>query len=50
VLWTGAWIERKRWTEREDLNRCIFRSRRLTAWCEFSDGVFGLRPAPAISP
>jgi hypothetical protein len=30
VLWTGAWIERKRWAEAADLKRCIFRSRRRT--------------------
>jgi hypothetical protein len=31
VLWTEAWILRKRCADRADLNRCILRSRRRTA-------------------
>jgi hypothetical protein len=27
VLWTAAWMLRKRWVDRADLNRCILRSR-----------------------
>jgi hypothetical protein len=46
----AEWADRKRCADPADLNRCIFRSRRRVGWCEFSDGVFGLRPAPAISP
>jgi len=30
VLWTAAWILRKRCADRADLNRCILRSRRRT--------------------
>jgi hypothetical protein len=28
VLWTAAWMLRKRCADRADLNRCILRSRR----------------------
>lgn len=31
---------RKRWADPADLNRCCFRPRRLTSWCEFSGGLF----------
>jgi ATP-dependent exoDNAse (exonuclease V) beta subunit len=31
---------RKRWADRGDLNRCSLRSRRRTAWCEFSARLF----------
>src|SRR6516165_6655508 len=35
---------RKRWAERADLNRCILRSRRCTARCEFSARLFFRSP------
>jgi hypothetical protein len=40
VLWTAAWMLRKRWADRADLNRCILRSRRRTTWWEFSARLF----------
>jgi IS5 family transposase len=34
-----GWTLRNRCAEPADLNRCIFRSRRRTTWCEFSAGI-----------
>ncbi len=36
MLWTAAWVDRKRCADPGDLNRCIFRSRRRVGWWEFS--------------
>src|SRR6267143_1600191 len=44
VLWTAAWMLRKRWADRADLNLCILRSRRRTTWWEFSARLFARSP------
>jgi hypothetical protein len=44
VLWTATCMLRKRWAEPGDLKRCSLRSRRRTAWCEFSARLFCRKP------
>jgi hypothetical protein len=44
IVWTAAWMLRKRWADRADLNRCILRARRRATWYEFSARLLLLSP------
>jgi hypothetical protein len=44
VLWTAAWMDKKRCADPGDLKRCILRSCHRVGWCEFSARLFSRKP------